>query len=140
MSNMYENVKAIDPVRYCSHKCLYCYAKRWQQPEPKIIEKELLKIRGKGKIIFVGHLGDMFCQDVPSEIIKRILHHCQKFDNIYILQTKNPQRFEEFIDILPQNSILLITLETNRNYKSLSRSPSIQERIKVINKLQKILL
>jgi DNA repair photolyase len=109
--------KWIDPVRYCSYHCSYCYAKPWQKPTPEIIPAQLTKIRGSGKKIFIGHLGDLFCKDMPDYIINAVIIRCLECPgNQYIFQTKNPARYLTRDNLFPENSILGTTVETDNEY------------------------
>ena len=102
----------------CPHDCSYCYMKRFPQPKLHLDEKELETDLGKGNFIFVGSSCDMFADEVPDDWISGILGCCNLFNNTYLFQSKNPIRFTEFEDILPQKTILGTTLETNRNTHS----------------------
>lgn len=97
----------------CYHDCSYCYMKRWGKLKPvHFDEKELKADIGSGNFIFVGSSCDMFAENIPHEWIERTLEHMAKFDNKYLLQTKNPARLGAFI--LPANISICCTIETNR--------------------------
>jgi len=114
----------------CPHGCTYCYVpklpwstvKKRYSGKPYLIEKEFKKSLGKGKTIFIQDCGDLFANVIPSEWIIRVFEHCKKFDNTYLFQTKNPERFHEFIHEFPEKIILGTTIETNRNY-DVSKAP-----------------
>lgn len=113
----------------CLHKCIYCYMKRSflgklkkYHGEVRLIEDELETDLGSHNIIFVGSATDIFGKWVQKETIKRVLNQCSKHDNIYLFQTKNPARFNEFLESIPKNSILGTTLETNRDYSNISKA------------------
>ncbi len=108
----------------CSHDCKYCYMKVWKQKPLRLVEKELGDDLGEGNFIFVGSSTDMFADDVPIEWIERTLQHCRKYNNTYLFQTKNPERFPEFRTHFPKDSIWGITLETNRDIYEYSQSSS----------------
>lgn len=101
----------------CPHGCSYCYMHRWgKQNLVRFDEKELKTDLGKGNFIFVGSSCDMFAEDIPKQWIEDTLIHCAEFDNKYLFQTKNPQRFLDYIGytIISDRSILCTTIETNR--------------------------
>ena len=99
----------------CGHNCSYCFMKRWGKLNPvRFDEKELKTDLGKGDFIFVGSSNDLFAENVPTEWIEKTLEHCNKFDNKYFLQTKNPARMGCFE--LPENYVVCTTIETNRIY------------------------
>lgn len=110
----------------CYHDCSYCYMKVFPQRELHFDEKELKTDLGKGNIIFVGSSTDMFAKNVPSEWIKKVLDYCKKFDNTYLFQTKNPERFRDFT--YPKDTIFATTIETNRE-NDLFNAPKRRERM-----------
>jgi len=106
----------------CPHGCLYCYVKRWgKQPELHFEERELKTDLGSGNTIFVGSSCDMFADVIPVEWVIKTLLHCEKFDNTYFFQTKNPKGYFEYgAHIAALNKFALcITLETNRWYEEI---------------------
>jgi len=118
----------------CKHNCSYCYMKRSflgnlkkYEGNIRLFNEELETDLGSDNTIFVGSATDIFGEWVPDEIIKKILNYCNKFSNIYLFQSKNPVRFVEFLDLLPENSIIATTLETNRDYNN-SQAPKPSQR------------
>jgi len=101
----------------------------------RLENKEFNDDLGQDNFIFVGSSTDMFAKDVPSEWISRTLSHLRLFDNGYLLQSKNPARFKEFLTELPQKSILCTTIETNRE-NNLGNAPSRKERLESITALK----
>ena len=100
----------------CPHGCTYCYMHRWGKQKPvRFDEKELKTDLGTGNFIFVGSSCDMFAKDIPEEWIRKTLHHCEQFENKYLFQTKNPERFLDYIDacVITDKSVLCTTIETN---------------------------
>jgi hypothetical protein len=104
--------------------------KKWgKQKPPRLDESEFKTDLGSGNRIFVGSSIDMFASNIPDEWIKRTLKHCQKYShNNYLFQSKNPGRFKEFAAYFPENFILCVTLESNRQYKEMGYSPFTYER------------
>jgi DNA repair photolyase len=131
----------------CSNGCRYCYVipqkrkpvlnAKYSGP-PRVLDRELKQNLGEGRIIFVESMSDLFAEDVPSECIIRILEHCMKYPkNRYLLQSKNPKRFEEFFNdyISRMNVILGTTLETDEYYdKDMSKAPTPAERAKAMGR------
>jgi len=112
-----------NPIAGCSHNCKYCWAeslmKRWGKTfEPQIREHFFKdKMPNDGTWIFVGSMGDTFCNSVPDEWIYKLLNFIEgcSADNKFLLQTKNPRRFTHFKDNLlsiKDKIILGTTLET----------------------------
>ena len=113
----------------CYHDCSYCYMKHWGKQRPvRFDEKELKTDLGTGNFIFVGSSCDLFAENIPEEWILKTLQHCNKFDgNSYFFQTKNPRNIRQ---ILPLNSSVCVTLETNRYYPAIMQnSPTPMQRV-----------
>jgi DNA repair photolyase len=127
----------------CPHKCSYCYVQKNRfgvsakyQGKLRLITPELLVNYGSGKTIFIEHMNDLFSNDVPERYIRLILGHCRDYpDNSYVFQTKNPQRVVDFADEMPEDSILGVTIETNRSIKKFSKAPDIAERVNGLDSL-----
>lgn len=99
----------------CPHDCEYCYMKVFPQGELRLDTKEFNTNLGEGNFIFVGSSCDMFADEVPSLWIEKVLDHCRIYSkNTYLFQTKNPKRFEDFVEFYPDNSVFGTTIETNR--------------------------
>lgn len=117
----------------CYHDYSYCYMKRWGKLNPVRFDKKELKTDlGKGNFIFVGSSCDMFAEDIPEEWIVKVLDYCDRFDNRYLFQTKNPDRFNEFIynKIINEKSVFCTTIESNRWYEDIMKnSPAPFDRI-----------
>lgn len=138
VGNMYEWVDwTWNPIKGCEFDCKYCYIKanRNYNLTPRISEGEFnVDLTNKGTI-FVGSMCDMFGDWIPKEWIKRVLQKCRQYNNRYLFQSKNPMRFHEFIDELPQSVILGTTIETNRRLDDISKAPSPMERALVMSLL-----
>lgn len=129
----------------CPHSCNYCSTNKFYYSVLKdkysgpirIVEKELKTNLGENNFIFVAAQNDLFANDVPSKYIERILKYCKKFDkNKYLFQSKNPGRILEFIDRLPNDSVICTTIETNRyNNPYICYAPSPFARAIDMNKI-----
>ena len=131
----------------CPHGCSYCaiqaMAKRFPAMKDKysgplrLIEDEFNVKYGTGKTIFIENCNDLFAEEVPGDLVLRILTHCSLWpENTYVFQTKNPGRYSKFIDFLPANRILGCTIETNRPIPEISRAPSPVSRAYHMNRLR----
>lgn len=126
----------------CPHRCPYCYVQaigkrfaveRFGGPV-RLLEEELAVRYGKGRVIFVEHLNDLFAGAVPDAWIARILTHCRNFpQNTYVLQTKNPQRLWDYQTILPAFVALGTTIETNR--ATAGPAPQPRERAEALGEI-----
>jgi len=120
----------------CPHKCSYCYVgdsipKRFRKAPNatgrpprysgplRMLASELNVGYGAGRTIFIDHCNDLFAEDVPTHWIMDVLDHCATFpDNVYVYQTKNPDRFRDFLAWTLPDCMLGCTLETNREISS----------------------
>lgn len=120
----------------CEHDCQYYYMKSFKQKPLRFDQSELKTDLGQGNWIFVGSSTDMWANDVDDIHIWDVLNHCDNFlENMYLFQTKNPERFKDFINNFPQNTILGVTYETNRNMAKFSDAPAPTYRINKFHNL-----
>jgi len=140
--NMYEWVTHTwNPIKgACPHDCSYCYMKRWGKLNPvHLDEKELRIDLGENNFIFIGSSTDMWANDVPSGWINKILEYCTRFNNQYLVQTKNPRRFSEFWHdhLHLEKFSLCTTIETNRHYLfAMGQAPHPKHRAKEIGSFE----
>ena len=140
--NMYKNVKTWNPFVGCLYKCIYCVASfqkmvkrifycqgrkcndcfnfkphthpnRLQQPLPS-----------RGIVWSCAH-GDITFAD--SSYVKQVINKTLRYPyTTFYYQSKNPRCFNKYLsDFSRDNSILLTTLETNRDngYHKISAAP-----------------
>lgn len=127
--NMYPGVEPWNPLAgACLHGCSYCSTNTWRRypviqskysGEIRLDYKVFGKTLGKGKTIFVVAQNDLFAEGVPDSYIEEILNYCNRFDNTYLFQSKNPNRFINWFQWFPDKTILCTTIETNRFYPSI---------------------
>ena len=118
----------------CPHDCSYCFMKLFKVGELRLDARAINDDLGEGNIIFVGSSTDMWAEEVPREWINRVLEHCRKYSNMYLFQSKNPERFFNFIDDIPKNCIIGTTIESNRA-TILSKAPAPTLRFDAMQKL-----
>jgi len=147
-SNMYDWITGTwNPVGgQCPHDCNYCYVKGFRFPSlkakysgmPRLIEHELKKNLGKDKFWFVGSCIDIFANEIPPRWKDKILYHCGKFNNRYLFQTKSPQYMLSCLDRFPfpKNTVLGTTIETNRIYPQMGKTPTPGNRAASMNTLR----
>lgn len=123
----------------CEHGCAYCYMNRLgEKTKPVRLDEKLLNDDlGTGNFIFVVTGTDMFASNIPSEWITKTLDYCDKFDNKYLFQSKNPRRFLEFIEhSVFKKSVICTTIESNRDYSEIMcNAPKIEERVSAMEKI-----
>lgn len=148
---MYADVVTWSPFQGCHFDCVYCrpsfqaQAKRQKQRclrcydyTPHEHPERLDRMPPGQNTVFVCSSGDIsFCHpEYTREIIAAIRRDAEKNpDRDYYLQSKRPEYFEQFLDeypdkALPQNAILVTTLETNRDegYEDFSKAPPPSQR------------
>ncbi|HIZ33616.1 MAG TPA: hypothetical protein H9814_08810 [Candidatus Bacteroides merdigallinarum] len=131
----------------CLHNCSYCYMKQINPNAnlPRLAEHELNTYLGYGRSIFIGSSTDMFAENIPSEWIKRVLDYCYLVSNMeqpntYLLQSKSPKRFLEFINHpLMKRVVFCTTIETNRFYPEImNNAPKIGERVEAMEEIARL--
>jgi len=152
-NNMYsDSKKNISPCVGCKHECVYCVnsfqrqmkRQRWRceycytfiphsHPERlQILKKALpdkqgkigkgLPITTKDEFIWINSSGDITFAD--ESLMCEILEIIKKITNrTFFFQTKDPKCFNKYD--FPKNSILCITLETDKDegYAQISKAP-----------------
>ena len=101
--------------------------KVYPQPELHFAETEMRTNLGHNNFIFVGSSCDDWAKGIPDEWIAKILKHCRDNDafNKYLFQSKNPQRFWDWLGIFPDDTILGCTIESNRHSTFSNAPPSL---------------
>ena len=136
----------------CLHYCTYCWARKLALTKlrnheryrkgfiPRLNEREF-KVRFDEGLVFVTDMGDLFGDFIPSDWIVKVINYIRKFPKtLFLFLTKNPERYFEFLDIMPQNAVLGATIETNRDNIYLehyiSRAPLPSRRYEAMKKLE----
>nr|WP_320021216.1 hypothetical protein [uncultured Draconibacterium sp.] len=119
----------------CPYNCKYCYMHKYCKSDKLYLDESELRTHLRwGNFIYVGSNGDMFADGVESEWIVRTLEHCDKFNNRYFLQTKNPKRFQEF-NFMKSKYHVCTTLESDLIHKEfMGAAPTPQERAEAMPK------
>lgn len=69
---------------------------------------------------------DLFSYNVPLEIILQVLEIARNNpESMFLIETKNPKRYCEIMGRnIPKNIVLGVTIESNRDYSSVSFAPT----------------
>lgn len=128
----------------CPYKCSYCWARKMisefdmkkYHGDTCLLVGELDKRYSHG-FVFMQDMTDPFSPKVKRELIIPILDTIKKSpDARFLLLTKNPKRYFEFLPYFSENVVLGCTIETNIDYsKEISSAPPVSERLKVMDDL-----
>jgi len=96
---------------------------------PEVINKKLVNVV---KPMFFCDCIDWLHKDMPNAIIARMLGWFNEYPNIEFLSlTKNPMGYHKIMPLIPDNLILGITIESNKDYPKISNAPVQSERIDI---------
>lgn len=107
----------------------------------RINRNELKQGLGSDRFVFVGSSTDMFAEDVSAEWIEDVFTQLNCYpQNQYLLQSKNPARFLDFLNhpLLVNHSgqvIFCTTVESDKDYPEISDAPAISARIDALREL-----
>jgi hypothetical protein len=146
--NMYKGVKTWNPHVGCLFGCTYCVPSyhqttKWidrmrktkcegcQKFLPHEHTNRLTQPLPSAKIIWPCAHGDI-CFAKPG-FIKRVIERTRKYPKkTFFWQSKSPKCFNQYLPYFPPNTVLLTTMETNRNenYNLISKAPKPSVRFK----------
>jgi len=116
----------------CKHGCRYCWARalaekydmKKYQGEPRLYQRELEREFKPGDFVFVCDMLDLFGEWVGRIEILAILDVIRNTPEAnFLLLTKNPRRYLEFLDIMPENAVLGCTVESDVYAPDVSAAP-----------------
>ncbi|MBA7577152.1 hypothetical protein ES708_18998 [subsurface metagenome] len=128
----------------CSHECVGCWAAAFAhrhkfskyQGDPRIDPGQINRRFEKGDFVFVQTMSDLFAENVPREMILRVLESIKKSpDARFLLLTKNPKRYKSVLEFIPKNCVCGATIETDLD-NDLANAPSRIERIEAMEDLE----
>lgn len=143
--NKHRNTRSWNPFVGCGFGCAYCkpsfqnwigrlgtwhHCEGCQQYAPHEHPERLSRLY-RDKTIFVCEDGDIaFARPEYMARIFDVIRADQKKRN-WLLQSKNPKCFEQYLSLLPENTYLITTLETNRDItKLISKAPDTSIRLR----------
>jgi len=142
---MYKDTKTWNPFVGCNYHCSYCKpsfqkvvawvgrlhnCSKCQSYSPHEHSNRLSKIPNE-KIIFVCADGDItFASESFMKKVFEAMRNDTRKDRLFFVQSKNPSCLEQYLKLLPENTFLLTTLETNRDkdYHKVSNAPRPSKR------------
>jgi len=137
----YKTTKSWNPFVGCGYNCIYCKPSfqdliAWlgrmhgcelcQQYSPHEHPERLKRIPSD-RAIFVCEDSDIaFADPKFMDKIFVIMRKDKKKERIWFVQSKDPTCLDKYLGLLPENTYLLTTLETNRDkgYNKISNAPS----------------
>jgi hypothetical protein len=149
---MSKDTKSWNPFVGCKFDCEYCkdsYKKllRWNGRLlhcPKCItyephtHPERLDRLPSDRVIFVLSNGDIsFCDPAFLDQVIDVMRKDRRSNRVFLLQSKDPACFTDLLGGLPQNVVLMTTVETNRDsqYSWVSKAPLPSQRFQDFLKL-----
>ena len=143
--NKIKDTKSWNPFVGCGFDCTYCEASykrllRWEgrlhrcpkcvEYEPHTHPERFDRVPSE-KVVFACSNGDIsFCDPAFVDKIVGVIREDKKVGRVFLLQSKNPLCFARLLNGLPQNVVLMTTLETNRDagYPEVSKAPLPSQR------------
>lgn len=124
-----KDTKPWNPFVGCEFDCSYCkdsykwvvawngrcrHCSECQEYKPHIHPERLDRLPSD-RVIFVCSNGDIsFCAPAFTDRIIEVMRDDKRTDRVFLLQSKNPSYFSNLLKGLPQNVVLMTTVETNR--------------------------
>lgn len=127
-----------NPVVGCLHDCKYCWLNKLLKDKTPVFKPEEFNVKfPKGSTVFVAPMADAFGSWIPDAFIRKMISFMENQPEVrFLLLTKNPKRYLDFI--FPDNAFLGATIETDNDelVRSLTLAPLPSERIKAMQVLR----
>ena len=137
---MYKDTKTWNPFVGCGYGCIYCKpsfqkvvawsgrlrdCQECQTFEPHEHPERLVRIQSDNTVFVCGDGDITFASKEFMERVFEAMRRDEKKGRRWLVQSKNPSCLNQYLSLLPENTYLLTTLETNRNdaYEKYSKSP-----------------
>lgn len=139
-----------NPVTGCtpiSEGCQNCYAQRmhkrlqamgqakYQHDFNQVVchKEELHRDFGKGRMVFVNSMSDLFHEDIQSGFLADVLTFCYRKKAIFQILTKRSERLRFFYDVIPPNVWLGVSVELAKYKHRIDDLRKINAKVKFIS-------
>jgi hypothetical protein len=138
VENYYKGTVSWSPFQGCEFDCVYCKQSFQKQAKRKLHDclkcynyaphahfERLKKVPGRRIVAVCGNSDIAFCNPKYMRRIIEVMKQDEKRGRLWFVQSKNPKCLEQYLGDFPKNTVLLTTLETNRDdgYDKISRAP-----------------
>lgn len=149
-NNMYEGTKTWNPFVGCGFNCTYCepsFKRQLKRQKNRCLKcynyeihehpERLDRIPSDQTIFVCGDSDVAFARPEFMKKVFEVMRQDTTKGRLWFIQSKNPTCFEHYLKELPENTILLTTLETNRDtyYDKVSKAPPPSVRYEMFKKL-----
>jgi len=131
----------------CPYCCIYCWSmgdkglvKKYNMKKYngviRIYENELSRKFKNGDFIFVQDMSDLLADQVHNNYILDVVAVIRANPQAkFLLLTKNPKRYFDFLGSFPDNVVIGATIESDINFPAISKAPSQSDRLLHMSKL-----
>lgn len=111
-----------ETIHACPYKCVFCWARmlinrhKWAkyQGHYRLHEPEMKRKFHDESFVFVQDMSDIGAPQIPRGVIIDVLEHIRFYeDATFLLLTKNPDFYRHWGHLLPENTVLGATIETD---------------------------
>ena len=128
----------------CPYECSYCWAralinknqmKKYTGPY-RVEPKELKRIFKPEDFVFVQDMSDIGAPTVDKRVVFDILSWVGSQPCLMLLLTKNPAFYNKYLNYLPPNTVLGVTIESDLpGVRRFSKAPPPEDRLNEMRKL-----
>ena len=138
VENYYKGTVSWSPFQGCEFDCVYCKQSFQRQAKRKLHDclkcynytphahpERLEKVPNDMVVAVCGNSDVAFCKSGYMHRMIEVMNNDERKGRIWFVQSKNPKCLEPYLKDFPKNTVLLTTLETNRDegYDKVSKAP-----------------